>query len=266
MKLQIMSDLHLDLLRKHTFTPAKTDADVLILAGDIHKGTEGITWGREQFPHIHIIYVAGNHEYYDRTWSVLLPQLRRTAEDLGVSFLDCNAIEINGTRFLGATLWTDFDLYGTSMRERAMSRASVGMYDYTAINLRPAHSSDPLGKRSIRLTPQQTRTWSLAAQAWFEQQLSILFSGPTVIVTHHLPSLRSVHPRYAGDALNPAFASDCERMFAVPTLWVHGHTHETMDYVCPEGMRVVCNPRGYVDRNGRKENRRFRSDFVVELI
>lgn len=265
MKLHIMSDLHVDLLRNHAFTPPRTEAEVVILAGDIHHGTEGLTWARRHFPEQMVIYVAGNHEYYGKVWSTLLPALRETAKALGIRFLDRDVVEIDGVRFLGATLWTDFDLYGSARREHSMARARTGMYDYTAIAVRPARDADFAGKRLVMLRPEQTRSWSLQAQAWLEAELAIPYGGPTVVVTHHLPSGRSVSPRFLGDPLNPAFASDLERLWAVPKLWVHGHTHDSMDYRSPSGMRVLCNPRGYVDQDGRHENPAFRPDLVVEV-
>ncbi len=265
MKLHILSDLHVDLIRRHAFVPANTGADVVVLAGDIHNGTEGITWARMQFPDKEVIYVAGNHEFYGHAWNALLPALRAEALRLGVRFLDNDSLLLGGVRFLGATLWTDFDLYGSTMRQRCMDEAAARMYDYTAVDLRRGREDDSTGALTAKLTPKQTRKWSLNTRRWLLEQLALPFTGSTVVVTHHLPHLRSVAPQFDGNILNGAFASDLRHLFAVPTLWVHGHTHDSMDYV-ESGVRVVCNPRGYERGGGGWENARFIEDLTVEIM
>jgi Icc-related predicted phosphoesterase len=97
---------------------------------------------------------------------------------------------------------------------------------------------------------------------WLERKLTEAFDGPTVVVSHHLPHRQSIHPKYQGNPLNPCFASDLARLVRAPVaLWIHGHTHESMDYVV-NGTRVVCNPRGYVPM---EPNPSFDSMRVVDL-
>ncbi|MNQ51480.1 hypothetical protein D3C85_654630 [compost metagenome] len=84
------------------------------------------------------------------------------------------------------------------------------------------------------------------ALTWLRERLAVAYAGPTVVITHHAPSLRSLrNSPYAGTDLDAAYANAWERMMG-PTinLWVHGHVHEAEDYVLA-GTRVVCNPRGY---------------------
>ena len=101
MKLHLLSDLHVEFA---PFTPPATDADVVVLAGDIHEGTAGLTWARAAFPHQQIVYVAGNHEYYRHTWRFLPEQMRAAARALGIHFLEDEVAVLGGVRFLGATL------------------------------------------------------------------------------------------------------------------------------------------------------------------
>ena len=265
--LQIMSDLHLELMRGPRYTPTKTAADVVILAGDIHNGTRAIDWARAQFPAQEVIYVAGNHEYYGQVWAATLPALRQRAAALGVHFLDQDCVELFGVRFLGATLWTDFDLYGPALRDRCMREAAIFMNDYATTDVRRLRAGDevPGMGRRVTLTPKQTRKWCLSARAWLAEQLDLPFAGPTVVVTHHLPHLRSVLARFTGDLVNAAFASDLGDMFGVPKLWVHGHTHDATDYEWGCGTRVVCNPRGHQRLDGRRESRVFRDDLTIDL-
>jgi Icc-related predicted phosphoesterase len=92
-------------------------------------------------------------------------------------------------------------------------------------------------------------------------QLEQEFDGPTVVVTHHLPASSSIAKRYANDPLNPAFASSLESLIEAyrPVLWIHGHTHQPLDYEL-FGTRVVCNPRGYPGEHVRNG---FRPDLTV---
>src|SRR3989304_2626946 len=106
-RIPVLSDLHVEV---SPFAPPRTDADLVILAGDIHNGTEGLDWGRQSFPEQHIVYVPGNHEHYDRALAGTARALADRADGLGITLLDTAAAVIGGVRFLGTTLWTDFCL------------------------------------------------------------------------------------------------------------------------------------------------------------
>ena len=99
MKLHVLSDLHLELFGFQPDPAAVAAADVIVLAGDIHKGTRAIPWARKAFPDKPIVSVAGNHEYYDHYWFLLIEQLRAEARIHGVHFLENDAVTIDGVRF-----------------------------------------------------------------------------------------------------------------------------------------------------------------------
>jgi predicted phosphodiesterase len=136
MKLLISSDLHLEFAK---FSPVwnglriDEGVDVVVLAGDICEGTQGIRWARETFITKEIVYIAGNHEYYDRHWEALQQDMRSTATRMDVHFLDQDSVELFGVRFLGATLWTDFALFGKEKKPTAMFEAERYMNDYKCI-------------------------------------------------------------------------------------------------------------------------------------
>jgi predicted phosphodiesterase len=232
MKIRVLSDLHLEFA---VWTPPAADADVVVLAGDIHIGARGLEWAREQFPSLPVIYVSGNHEFYGGQMQQVSAALRAAAQSLDIDVLDTGELVLDGTRFLGATLWTDFALYGTGPRLlRSMNDARRAISDFRMIRHGPTGI----------LRPEDAREMHLAQAKWLEGKLAEPFDGPTVVVTHFLPHRRSIHPKYEGDEFNPAFASDLAHLVAPPvTLWIHGHTHESFDYVV-NGTRVVCNPRG----------------------
>jgi predicted phosphodiesterase len=266
MKLHILSDLHLEFA---PFTPPQTDADVVILAGDIDQGTRGIAWARATFPDKEIIYLAGNHEYYKHEWFSLVDELRAQGRACGIHFLEDEAVTIQGVRFLGTTLWTDFDVMGAENRPLAMALCREHVSDFRVIRATETSSASSLtgspSNQPPRLTPPQVRHRHLKSRAWLQQALDTPFDGVTVVVTHHLPSEKSVGERYQGDWANASFASRLDVMMGRAALWIHGHTHINLDYEL-HGTRVICNPRGYCRRDGSAgENPCFSPDLVVKI-
>jgi hypothetical protein len=140
-------------------------------------------------------------------------------------------------RLLGATLWTDFRLDRTPIESMAI--AEQQLEDFRAIRVER-------GYRLRALRPSDTARLHDATVGFLTRELGRPFDGVTVVVTHHAPSPRSIAPRFDGDRLNPAFASDLEELIRAhqPALWIHGHVHDSFDYRIG-ATRVVCNPRGY---------------------
>lgn len=244
MRLHILSDLHFEF--EPGWLAPRIEADLLVLAGDIEPGTAGLArfvdWGMP------VIYVPGNHEYYGGEIDQVGVELRRCARELGVHLLDNDEVVVGGVRFLGTTLWTDFRLDGSAHVARALVAARRWVVDFRAIRQGVA-----------AFTPEDTLRLHEKAVSWLEAKLAEPFDGATVVVTHHAPHRRSVHGRFSKSPINPAFASDLTHLLGKPVLWVHGHMHDSFDYVV-EGTRVVCNPKGYV-----KENAAFASDLMVTV-
>ncbi|MHB8814215.1 MAG: metallophosphoesterase [Steroidobacteraceae bacterium] len=234
MKIRVLSDLHLEF---QDWNPPDAEADAVVLAGDIHSGARGVEWARRQFPVLPILYVPGNHEFYGRDIQETLSELQKAGRRFRVDVLHGRGVVIDGVRFLGATLWTDFALHGADPRSvaRAMNDAKRGMGDFSVIR----HGA----RGSFR--PEHARAMHLEQVCWIRERLADEFAGPTILVTHHLPHPRSIHRKYWGSTLNPAFASDLSHLVRSPlAAWIHGHTHDSCDYV-EQGTRVICNPRGY---------------------
>jgi len=256
LKLHILSDLHLEFT---DFTPPSTRADVVILAGDIALGCDGLHWAATRFPQQSVVYVPGNHEYYGVEFTSMLSDLRQTARELGIFLLEGDGVALEEpqggglVRFLGGTLWTDFRLFGESRRGICLDIASQKLNDFRRIK----DGAQPLLAR-------QTAHWHAQHVQWLKDQLQVPFSGKTVVVTHHLPSARSVADRYKNDLLSACFASELDHLFGPMALWVHGHTHDCVDYEVG-GTRVVCNPRGYTHPYAWPENPHFNSALVIEV-
>ena len=259
MNIRILSDLHLEF---GGWRPPQGDEDVVVLAGDIHEGRSGIAWARKYFRDRPIIYVPGNHEYYGRDIDELRQGLQESGRTHDVHVLDADEIVIDGVRFLGATLWTDFELDGSTPESvgRAMRNCQEGMTDFHVIR-----------RWGGALRPEDTREIHQAQRDWLQRALAGCTSfregfagptGPTIVVTHHAPCARSIAKQFASDTLNAAFASDLSDLMGPQVaLWIHGHMHNSSDYI-ERGTRVICNPRGYFPHGLNPD---FNPMSVVEL-
>lgn len=258
LKLWILSDLHIeqsiwDLPEPHP------EYDVLVAAGDIHTASDGVRWLAERARGRPVIYVPGNHEWYQRTMPDEAESAAEAARELGVHFLMDRAVAIGDVRFLGATLWTDYELH-SQFPGRAMDLARMRLNDHRLINVRTGELFDP----------EDARQMHMASRKWLAETLAQRPAGirRNVVVTHHLPDRRSIDPQYGGDPLNAAFASDLCGLVETggADLWIHGHTHSSCDYRLGR-CRVVCNPKGYGPRraSGSIENPRFDSRLIIEI-
>jgi predicted phosphodiesterase len=246
----VYSDLHLEF---GPLDPPSAAADVVVLAGDIALDLDALPWAREKFGDRPIVYVFGNHEFYQGEVTALLDRARRESSKLDIHFLECDAVTIEGVRFLGTTLWTDFEVDAPQRQtaDEALALAQRAMSDFGLIRYRDG-----------MLTARQTREFHRQARAWLQAQLARPFDGKTVVVTHHLPHVNSVDRLYRDHPLNPAFVSHMPELVRAPVdLWIHGHTHCSCDYRAA-ATRVVCNPRGYYPHDLNAE---FDPLFVVEV-
>jgi Icc-related predicted phosphoesterase len=234
MRLHVLSDLHTEFA---TFTPPRTDADVVIIAGDVHVGRNGRSWIRSNFQTQPVIYVLGNHEFYRDALPKLTQELERESDGSHIHVLENRCVELEGYVFLGCTLWTDFQL-GNNFIE-AQSTAEEIMSDYHLIRVTPEYR---------KLRARDTAKLHAASVAWLKSNASRYDPVRTVIVTHHAPSPRSIPSCFDGNILNAAFASNLEPFIAQlgVALWIHGHTHHCVDYRLGE-TRVLSNQRGYPD-------------------
>jgi predicted MPP superfamily phosphohydrolase len=263
MRILTLSDLHMDHLPNWKMPSEWPDFDVAVFAGDI-KGSpsDGMRWLRTVpgLEDCEIVYIAGNHEYYGREIDKEEERAVEAALQTRVHFLNASAVPvIDGIRFVGATLWTDYELYGD--RAAAMLAAGNSMNDHRLIRKKWDGSTAKFLPRDALQRHQRER-------AWLEEQLATDHAGPTVVVTHHAVGHGSVHPRFAGDPVTPAFSSDMTSLMEKYRcdLWLHGHTHDGFDYTVGS-TRVVCNPKGYGPRSGMigPENPLFHPSMVVEV-
>ncbi len=261
MKIRVLSDLHLE-----HHMPAEMPAcaaDLVILAGDIANGRDGIDWAARTFA-VPVVYVPGNHEYYENKLEAADALMAAAAaEHPHVRMLNRGVAEFatdtTRIRVIGATWWSDYSLFGAERREASMQACAAAMLDHRLIELTEADGT-------VRhFTPADALARHEAESAWLAAELARPFAGRTVVVTHHAPDLGSLDPRFSRDLVSGGFVSRRPDLVAQADLWIHGHTHTSFDYR-HDDSRVVCNPRGYVSRRtGEVENKQFDWCCVVNV-
>ena len=227
MKLRIYSDLHNEFSR---FDPTPSDADMVILAGDIDLKSRGVPWANETFQ-CPVIYVCGNHEYYGGHLDNTLRKMKEAALP-HVHVLENEVLILGRTRFLVTTAWTDYSSTGDVVAAKRI--AWEWMNDFRVIRADSNYR---------RLRPDDLIAKSKLAYAWLTKELDKPFDGNTVVVTHHAPVLDHVGDDHPGHLI-AAYANDWSELLGKADLWVYGHTHVAANFF-KEGCRVVSNPRGY---------------------
>lgn len=267
MKIQLFSDLHLEVHPDFRPQPAP-GADLLILAGDVgsyQSGSQlqGDDFGLARFSPRHgwptpVLYVPGNHEYDGLDFDATHERLRALCAELGITWLERETLLIDGVRFVGTTLWSDFDALAVSApdttrmlkaREKAFRAA-----DFYLSRISATRGGEPLLARGWR-------ELGLVSQAWLREALREPFNGPTVVVTHFAPSLRSADPRYGITPGTAGFCNSLDALLPRAQFWLHGHLHCQHDYVA-DGCRVIVNSLGYAAK-GEQEG--FREQLTIDI-
>ena len=281
MKIQLLSDLHLE-SNPHFMARPAPGADVLVLAGDIgsyQNGSQLVTLGISDFGLARfsplplaqggaawptpVFFIPGNHEYDGLDFDETHTRLRATCERLGIVWLERESVVLQGVRFVGCTLWTDFDALTT---ERAFT-GDVTLAEQLKLRDKAFRAANFYLKKnhSLRdgapLLADAVREEGLKSQAWLRQALAAPFEGNTVVVTHFAPSLRSADPRYGLTPGTAGFCNALDDLLPQAQLWLHGHLHCPIDYTVA-GCRVVANPLGYA-RKG--EQAAFKPDLLIEI-
>ena len=281
MKIQLLSDLHLEVHPQFVPEPAP-DADLLVLAGDIgsyqnDSQVAGDNFGLERFSPLPqwggwptpVVFVPGNHEYDMQDFDAAHDRLRRTCDRLGLLWLERETLVLNGVRFVGTTLWSNFDALAdheqcTDLTRRLRLRQKA----FRAANFYLAKTGTTRAGTPWLAEPM--REQALACMAWLEDALARPFDGATVAITHFAPSLRSADPRYGLAPGTAGFCNALDHLLPRATLWLHGHLHAPSDYTVqgqqadgtPWQCRVVANPLGYARKN---EQAFFRPQCCITL-
>lgn len=252
MKIQLYSDLHIEQIG--FFSLPTLDTDLIILAGDIDTGLYGLEWA-EELRRLHkkpVIYVAGNHEYYKHEYHALTQEMRDYAAQYDkLHFLEKDEVIIDGVRFLGTTLWTNyFDEYGPFERDKNIKILDAALMDHKVIRI-----------DERRFSAQDAYEEHLSSLSWLKEKLRESFSGKTVVVTHHAPSFLCNHKDFGMNEMSPGFVSNLEYLMNGVDLWCYGHTHSNLDTEV-QGCRLVSNQKGY---KPEKIPVPFKSQLVIDI-
>ena len=274
MRIQLLSDLHLEVDPFFIPQPAP-DADVLVLAGDIgalpdtpmaRHGTPD--WGLARFSPrlgawpVPVLYVPGNHEFDGQDLDISRAALQALANDLGLVWLDREFVIINNVRFVGTTLWSDFDCFSDrpsyvsgamtyNLRQREKAYRAANYYLEKALTMREGKLFDA----------DRLREESLVCQTWLRAALAMPHDGKTVVVTHFAPSLKSHDPRFGLTPGTAGFCNALDDLIDSADVWLHGHLHCPSDYQVGK-CRVVANPLGYAEQG---EQATFNPQCVIEV-
>jgi predicted phosphodiesterase len=277
MRIQLLSDLHLELHPDFMPQPAP-GVDVLVLAGDIGSYQTGSLLSGDDFglarfsplrvgsPWPRVLFTPGNHEFDALEFADTYARLRQICQSLGIEWLEREVLTIGAVRFVGTTLWSDFDAFAKAektltrqlqQREKAFRAANYYLSKNTTLNQGQPMLADAM------------REMALECQAWLRGALSTPFPGTTVVVTHFAPTLHSADPRYGQQPGTAGFCNALDDLLPFAQVWMHGHLHCPSNYTV-RGPRdghefacqVVANPMGYLHK-GEQES--FVEGFVVDV-
>lgn len=271
MRCHYLSDLHLE---SQDFPWMLPEGDVLIIAGDLchaaclapgrqdpyaaAQRTRVLRFAEAAVARFaHVLLIAGNHDHYDGILEDTCATFRRHLP--GVTVLDNCGVEIDGRHIFGTTLWTDFE----GRREATMQAVRRGAGEFFFVKTRGRDPSQP--DAVVKFRPEHALAEHDRALAALHAHLAVQPSRPTVVVSHHAPSLKGLNPLYQGNGLDGVYASDLDAMIQTLTsvpVWVHGHTHIKRRYRVGR-TSVLANCRGFDQRDGSA--RGFSPDTVFDL-
>lgn len=242
MRINYFSDVHLEFGDQEL---PQTDADIVVAAGDIGVFSQGVEWLKQiDKP---VIYVAGNHEFYNNDYHLVLTMLRQACAGSNIQFLEQNQFVFQGVRFLGSTLWSDLFVEGLDKAEalgKTLNDFRRVTYDKGAFN------------------QEQFSALHHGARTWLERELAKPYEGKTVVVTHHAPTEWSWIDT-PNKLKKLAYCNDLKPLFHEYEIaaWFHGHVHNLGDYRIADA-RILSNTRGYV---GRKTVHGFDINKIIDI-
>lgn len=244
-KIALISDLHNELLRE-TNTPIPdiklgSQVDALVLAGDIDRQEYGIRYAIRQSKRLDVpvIYVLGNHEFYETHNKHQMDKILEETQDADVHILNRETVKVANTLFIGATLWTDFELFGINSKDRVLSHAAFNSNDYYNIRLQDKPFSPVF-------TPSTSCSCHELDKAFIEAELARDSDEKRVVVTHHAPSLKCLPIFEQKDLLSACYASHLDWLLEKyqPDAWLYGHVHYPSQLQLGK-TTIINNSQGY---------------------
>lgn len=256
MKFDIISDIHLTAMKDHGdkwIADYEPKGDHLILAGDVGE----FHWWQMKGYYLmkelcakyaatgEVYFVPGNHDYYGTTF-----------ENANARFKELED-KIDNFNFLNADYQVNMEWIVEDENFKPDPPCVQGSYmdGVTIYGATLWFPYDPENPRYSRYLSDFSYIKGFVPKVYDVHRdhvayLSHITGDKKIVITHHMPSFKSVHPRFENDDLNRFFVSNQEEIMYrwQPTLWVHGHTHHRFDYMIDK-TRVICNPLGYPREN-----------------
>ncbi len=238
---QIISDVHCEFHRDGGVkwcNDLPVVAPILVIAGDFatHRQlVRNLTILCKKFEHI--VFVCGNHEYYGSNRGDVNNDLAKVGRQFpNFHWLNNSSVEIEGQRFIGATMWFRDDPYNWMYKDQ--------LNDFNQI----AGFSKWVYKENRETID------------FFQKNMQ----KGDFVVTHHLPSMLSVSEFFKDSQTNRFYVCDISEIIREkkPAIHHHGHAHRNTDHYLYD-TRVVCNPGGYT---GYEPNLEFNQSFTVEIF
>ena len=216
------------------------DADVVAFLGDIGNGLQPLEMMKEVMEAKEgrkVIYIIGNHEYYGHELNDMNQKIRDKAKEYGIIILDDATHEIDGITFIGATLWTDYEVDPTMPTTAAMAVAARGINDHRVIRN---------AKTGTMFSTRDALTLNEYAKQFVFDEIEKAGRENCVVLSHHSPTKQGIAPQFEGSPLNGAFNNDWDDLIKEkgPRIWAYGHTHWDIDLMIGD-TRVVSRQLGY---------------------
>lgn len=234
--IHFMSDLHLE--HSNFDLHAKIESGILVLAGDVSVDfTLMDAFFRKISENVRVVYVLGNHEYEGKLFDDVASDIKDMLSIYpNVKVLDNETTFIDGIKIIGSTLWTNFDIDDHFKRNDTIKLANDIMPDFNSVRIKD-------GETIKRFTAYDAIKKFEQSYAFIETELNTEYDGPVMVVTHFTPSRLSTHPKFGNQHLNAYWSNKMDHLVELADIWIHGHTHESMDYSIGD-CKVFCNPRG----------------------
>lgn len=260
-KVGLLSDLHLE--GSNIDTLENPGWDILVISGDLSADLNLLDrfFSYKVPTDIPIVYVLGNHEYEGRKFNEVVEQYREVLQPFEhVHLLDNESVVIDNIKFIGSTLWSNFELNGITSQKESMNWAKNNVVDFKYIFM---ENLDGSGKYHP-ITPEEMIKENEKAQKFIEFELkNNPFEGEKFVVTHFAPHKNSIQPNFK-NMDSSYWVNNFENLMGFAQYWVHGHTHSNFDYTI-EDTRVICNPRGFSKKFNVDANNSFNRQLILPV-
>lgn len=266
MKIQFLSDIHLEFNYSNYNMKFSDESDMVIICGDICPMYIIEAWNmlfneikRYNKP---VYYIPGNHDFYRSTIDSVINSLKQKQKEIPNFFLvndDLYTLPDNNTLLFGGTMWSDFNMVPINPfdpnHESLYKTFNDYLCDFTYIR----------NNDGFNLTPKDCKKLCIDFKNKLKHMFETHIKQPILVCTHFACHPKSIHPKYKDNILNPYFITDCSEFFEYPNLigWLHGHTHASLNYTINNKF-VKCNPRGIM-KSEFIENGKFDSNLIIEL-